>query len=55
MLGMNNISANPLLGPMSWATLVMTMNAFVNLCFENNAFIINNGLSKFKKMDWFVD
>jgi hypothetical protein len=37
----------------------MIMNTFVKLFFENNAFIINSGLSKFKNMhslvNWIVN
>jgi hypothetical protein len=33
---------------------MMIMNTFVKLFFENNVFIIRNGLSKLKSMHWLV-
>jgi hypothetical protein len=33
----------------------MIMDTFVNLHFENNAFIISNGLLKFKNIDWLTN
>jgi hypothetical protein len=43
------------LGPIAHATLVMIMNMFVKLYFENNIFIINSELLKFQNMDLLID
>ncbi len=34
---------------------MIVMNTFVKMFFENNAFIINSGLQKFKNMNWSID
>jgi hypothetical protein len=50
----NNINLN-LSIKISYYINTMIMDTFVNLHFENNAFIISNGLLKFKNIDWLTN
>ncbi len=50
MLEVNNIIINLLIN--HWLSIDnLIMNTFVQRFFENNAFVINNGLLKFKSMN----